>query len=60
MNKFRADLFIHIRKMVPVMKSICSKHSSDRTRLSKKLPLKSLECVYLSRVFDSVYKDSIN
>jgi hypothetical protein len=45
------------RSLKPVIKSICSKDSFDRDQLIKKLPLKSLEGFYLSRVFDSSDRD---
>lgn len=60
MQRLRAELFAHIRKMIPIIKSICSKDSLDGTLLSKKLPLKSLEGVYLSKVFDSADRDYRN
>jgi len=49
--------FLHTRKLKSVIKSICSKDSFDRDQLIKKLPLKSLEGFYLSRVFDSSDRD---
>ena len=60
MQRLRAELFAHIRKMIPIIKMICSKDSLDGTLLSKKLPLKSLEGVYLSKVFDSADRDYRN
>lgn len=57
---YEKKLFVHLRSIKPVIRSICSKDSFDRNQLSKKLPLKSLEGVYLSRVFDSADRDQIH